>query len=198
MGYTHILPKTFVYKPSLNHHKYSFDYVSRLDFVLTSQGNPISWQYDKCYEAWSCLYRGQCVYWRVLFWCLCAELRSNEGNKQQNNTPPSAYTVRHDNTYIILFLTRHIKPTYDDKRRSSHIDSASQLLLLRFVDHVLIYCWWCHKAITWPDNCDASTWKVISDSLDIDFIHGGRVRRWIISHNMAVYDPSINPNTLRW
>ena len=23
----------------------------------------------------------------------------------------------------------------------------------------------------WPDNCDASTWKVISDSLDIDFIH---------------------------
>ena len=24
----------------------------------------------------------------------------------------------------------------------------------------------------WPDNCDAITWKVISNSLDIDFIHG--------------------------
>ena len=24
----------------------------------------------------------------------------------------------------------------------------------------------------WPDNCYASTWKVISNSLDIDFIHG--------------------------
>ena len=24
----------------------------------------------------------------------------------------------------------------------------------------------------WPDNCDAITWKVISDSFDIDFVHG--------------------------
>ena len=24
----------------------------------------------------------------------------------------------------------------------------------------------------WPDNCDANTWQVISNSLDIDFIHG--------------------------
>ena len=24
----------------------------------------------------------------------------------------------------------------------------------------------------WPDNCDAITWIVISNSLDIDFIHG--------------------------
>ena len=23
----------------------------------------------------------------------------------------------------------------------------------------------------WPDNCDANTWQVISNSLDIDFIH---------------------------
>ena len=24
----------------------------------------------------------------------------------------------------------------------------------------------------WPDNCDDNTWQVISNSLDIDFIHG--------------------------
>ena len=24
----------------------------------------------------------------------------------------------------------------------------------------------------WPDNCNANTWQVISNSLDIDFIHG--------------------------
>ena len=41
------------------------------------------------------------------FWCLFPELRSNEGNKYQNNTPVSAETVRHESTYIILFLTRH-------------------------------------------------------------------------------------------
>ena len=32
----------------------------------------------------------------------------------------------------------------------------------------------------WPGNCDANTWQVISDSLDIDFIHGdihGRSRK---------------------
>ena len=32
----------------------------------------------------------------------------------------------------------------------------------------------------WPDNCEANTWQVISNSLDIDFIHGdiyGRPRK---------------------
>ena len=44
---------------------------------------------------------------RGLFWCLFPELRSNEGNKYQNNTRVSPETVRHESTYIILFLTRH-------------------------------------------------------------------------------------------
>ena len=37
--------------------------------------------------------------------------------------------------------------------------------------------WWRHNrllmASQWPDNCDAITWIMISNSLDIDFIHGG-------------------------
>ena len=37
-------------------------------------------------------------------------------------------------------------------------------------------CWGCHNWLLvtsqWPDNCDAITWIVISNSLDIDFIHG--------------------------
>ena len=52
--------------------------------------------------------------WRIvsaltggLFWCLFPELRSNEGNKHQNNTRASAETVRHESTYIILSLTLH-------------------------------------------------------------------------------------------
>ena len=38
------------------------------------------------------------------------------------------------------------------------------------------FCWWRHNRVLmmsqWPDNCDTITWKVISNSLDIDFIHG--------------------------
>ena len=37
-------------------------------------------------------------------------------------------------------------------------------------------CWWRHNQSVmtsqWPDNCDANTWQLISNSLDIDFIHG--------------------------
>ena len=38
------------------------------------------------------------------------------------------------------------------------------------------FCWWRHNRLAmtsqWPDNCDANTWQVISNSLGIDFIHG--------------------------
>ena len=49
------------------------------------------------------------------FWCLFPELRSNEGNKHQNNTRVTAETVRHKCTYIILFLTQHNESINDDK-----------------------------------------------------------------------------------
>ena len=36
------------------------------------------------------------------------------------------------------------------------------------------FCWWRHNQLLtrqWPDNCDAITWIMISNSLDITFIH---------------------------
>ena len=43
--------------------------------------------------------------------------------------------------------------------------------------HVMPMCVWrrCNRLLMtsqWPDNCNAATWKVISKSLVIDFIHG--------------------------
>ena len=58
-----------------------------------------------------------------LFWCLFHELRSNEGNKHQNNTRVSTGTVRHESTYIILFLTRHKESIKDDKNDDLYTSS---------------------------------------------------------------------------
>ena len=39
-----------------------------------------------------------------------------------------------------------------------------------------LFCWWCPNRLLmtsqWPDNCEVITWIVISNSFDIDFIHG--------------------------
>ena len=51
------------------------------------------------------------------------ELRSNEGNKPQNNTRVSAETVRCENTYITLFLTWHNDSINDDKNDDLHTSS---------------------------------------------------------------------------
>ena len=58
-----------------------------------------------------------------LFWWLFPELRSNEGNKYQNNTRVSAETVRHESTYIILFLTRHNESINDYKNEELYTSS---------------------------------------------------------------------------
>ena len=106
---------------------------------------------------------------RGLFWCLFPELRSNEGNKYQNNTRVSAETFCHESTYIILFLTWHNKSINDDK--IIIILHRPCVSLARFS-----FCWWRHNRLLmtsqWPDNCDAITRIAISNSLDIDFIHG--------------------------
>ena len=81
----------------------------------------------------------------------------------------SAETVGHESTYIISFLTQYNEPTNDDK--NDDLYTSSPCLILRF-----LFCWWRHNRLPmtsqWPDNCDAITWKVISNSIDIDFIHG--------------------------
>ena len=104
-----------------------------------------------------------------LFWCSFPELRSNEGNKYQNNTRVGSETVRHESTYIILFLTRHNEHINDDK--NNYLYTSSPCLT-----HSGFVCWWRHDWLLmtsqWPNNCDAITWIMISNSLDIDFIHG--------------------------
>ena len=57
-------------------------------------------------------------------------MNSREGyfgviNKYQKNTRVSAETVRHESTYIILFLTRHNESINDDK---NDIYTSSQCL----------------------------------------------------------------------
>ena len=64
---------------------------------------------------------------RGLFWCLFPELRSNKGNKHQNNTRLIAETVRHESTYIILFLTRHNESVNDDKIDDLYTSSRDSL-----------------------------------------------------------------------
>ena len=97
------------------------------------------------------------------------ELRSNEENKQQNNTRVSAETVHHSSTYIILFLTRQNESTNDDK--TTIFTHRSRVSLTWFS-----FWWWCHNWLLmtsqWPDNCDAIAWIAICNTLDIDFIHG--------------------------
>ena len=51
---------------------------------------------------------------------LVGEIR---GNKYQNNTRVSAETVRHESTYIILFLTRHSESINDDKNDELYTSS---------------------------------------------------------------------------
>ena len=60
---------------------------------------------------------------RVLFWCLFPELRSNDGNKQEHNTQVGTETVRHESTYIILFLTGYEESINDDENDDLYISS---------------------------------------------------------------------------
>ena len=107
---------------------------------------------------------------RGLFWCLLPELRSNDGNKHQNNTRVSAETFRQESTYIMLILTRHNESINDDIK-TTIFTRRPRVSLARFP-----FYWWRHKRSLmtshWPDNCDAVTWIVITNSLDINFVHG--------------------------
>ena len=104
---------------------------------------------------------------RGLFWCLFPELLP--GNKYQNNTGVGTETVCHESTYIKLFFTWHNESINDDKMTIfTHHLSVS---LTQFS-----FYWWHHNRLLmtsqWLDNCDGIMWIVISNSLDIDFIHG--------------------------
>ena len=102
------------------------------------------------------------------FWCFFPELRSNEGNKHQNTTQVSAETVRHDSTYIVLFLTRHNESIYEDKNDDlctlSPCPTLSFFVLLMTSQSVA-------DDVTMTRQLWRVMWIVISNSLDIDFIH---------------------------
>ena len=108
---------------------------------------------------------------RGLFSCLFPELLRNSGNIYQNNTRVSAETVHHESTYINLSLARHNKSINDNK--NNYLFTLSPCL-----SHLVFVLLMTSQSIAddvtsqWPYNCDAITWIVISNSLDIDFIYG--------------------------
>ena len=67
---------------------------------------------------------------RELFWCLFPELQSNAGNKHQINARVSAETVRHERTYIILFVTRHNKSINVDKNEDLYASSMCHIYIV--------------------------------------------------------------------
>ena len=81
----------------------------------------------------------------------------------------SAQTVRHETSCIILFLTWYTT-------QSMTMKSVIVIHCLHFPLPLFMFCWWHHNRLLMmsqlPDICDATTWQVISNSLDINFIHG--------------------------
>ena len=108
-------------------------------------------------------WRNSCPLMRELFLCLFPGL----GNKYENNTGVSAQTVRHECAYIILFLTRHNRPINDDK-----VDLHSSIpCLTRSVYVLLMTSRLITKRRITVVTRAREKWKVISNSLDIGFIH---------------------------
>ena len=107
---------------------------------------------------------------RGLFWCLFPELRSNEGNKHQNNARVSPQTV-HQRVHTLFYFLHDItnaeitiKTTIFTHRPRISLAQFSLLITSQSIADLM--------TSQWPDKCDAITWIVISNSLDIDFIHG--------------------------
>ena len=93
---------------------------------------------------------------RGLFWCLCPELWSNAGNKHQNNTRvghKQSVTTMHTLYFYTTWVYETPCPTC-----SVDIEAMTSQMIVR--------------CIMGPSNCDASTWEMICNSLDSDFIHG--------------------------
>ena len=87
----------------------------------------------------------------------------------KNNTRVSAETVRHESTYIILFLTRQNESINDDKNDDlytlSPCPTLSGFVLVMTSQSIA-------DDVTMTRQLWCVTWIVISNSLDIDFIHG--------------------------
>ena len=137
---------------------------------------------------------------RGLFWCSFPELWSNKGNKHQNNTRVSTEYIHYESTYIILFVTRHNESINDDKNDNLYTLSTCPTLL-GFV--LLMMSQSIADDVTMTRQLWCVTWIVISNSLDIDFIHGnihGRSCKNVpigMAVNYYIVDQSIVPSE-RW
>ena len=84
--------------------------------------------------------------------------------------------------YRALFVLRFCTSI---KRRSLHIVPVSHSIAFRSTDDVTIDLLMTSQ---WPDKCDAITWIVISNSLDIDFhgnIHGRSYKEDVQTINLS-------------
>ena len=106
---------------------------------------------------------------RGLFWYLFPELRSNDAinTKRTLRWARKQFVTR----VHTLFYFFHEKTNPSMTTETMIFTHRPRISLARFS-----FCWWRHNRLLmtskWPDNCDAITGIVISNSLDIDFIHG--------------------------
>ena len=53
------------------------------------------------------------------------------------------------------------------------------------------FCGWRHSRLwmtsQWSDNCEAITWIMVSNLLDIAFIHGNNKKRWLFETNIFLH-----------
>ena len=88
----------------------------------------------------------------------------------KNNARASTETIRYEKTYIIQFLARHNESINTINRRSLRVVPMSHLLDFCSADDITIDADDVTSQL--PDNCDAITWVVIFNPLDIDFVQG--------------------------
>ena len=109
-------------------------------------------------------------------------------------------TVLYECTYIISFLTRHNESINDDKNDALYTSTYFSLAQFKF-------CWWHRNRLMMTSQWRhyTSTWKVISNLLDIDFIHGdihGRSCKNFLCINLASmlfhFMKSLQPSDTIW
>ena len=127
----------------------------------------ISW---KCRE-W-CMYSSDELFQRSREGYFGIYFPSCEATREVNNKTTLEWAQKQFVTWVhtlFYFLHDVINPSMTMK--TTIFSHCPRVSLARF-----LFCWWRHNWLLmtsqWPDNCDAITWTVISNSLSMDFIHG--------------------------
>ena len=105
---------------------------------------------------------------RGSFWCLFCRVVKQRWELVPKQHSSETETVRHESTYIILFLIWHKESINGEK--TTIFTHRPRISFARFT-----FYWWHHNRLLmtsqWPDSYDASTWHMISNSIDIGFIY---------------------------